>query len=206
MLPQATGPPNNRKIKFQMKLAILKPTMRYIAFFKPCFVLSSFTSEGGNKRALSEFGLPKGVYAAGRLDYDSEGLLILSDDGGFIHRQTDPRFKQPKTYWAQVEGIPGEPALEKLRRGLRIQNYTTLPCQARMLEGEPELPPRAKPITPHGPTAWLELVLTEGRNRQVRHMTAAVGLPTLRLVRVAIRDVTLAGLKPGEWREIQIGR
>jgi len=177
--------------------------MRYLAFFKPCFVMSSFTHEGAApKRTLSEFGLPAGVYAAGRLDYDSEGLLILSDDGGFIHRQTDPRFKQPKTYWAQVEGVPTEAALDKLRRGLRIQDYTTLPCQAKILSGEPELPPRAKPITPHGPTAWLEIVLTEGRNRQVRHMTAAVGLPTLRLVRVAIGDVTLDGLKPGEWREI----
>lgn len=180
--------------------------MRYIAFFKPCFVLSSFTSEGATpKRTLSEFGLPAGVYAAGRLDYDSEGMLILSDDGGFIHRQTDPRFKQPKTYWAQVEGVPTEAALAALRRGLRIHDYTTQPCLARMLAGEPALPPRAKPITPHGPTAWLEIVLTEGRNRQVRHMTATVGLPTLRLVRVAIGDVTLDGLKPGEWREIRQG-
>lgn len=178
--------------------------MRYIAFFKPCFVLSSFTHDGSTpKRTLGEFGLPPGVYAAGRLDYDSEGLLVLSDDGGFIHRQTDPRFKQPKTYLAQVEGAPGEPALAQLRRGLRIQNYTTLPCSARLLGGEPDLPPRPKPITPHGPTAWLEIILSEGRNRQVRHMTAAVGLPTLRLVRVAIGDVTLGGLKPGEWREIR---
>lgn len=179
---------------------------RYIALFKPFNVLSSFTHEESEdettKRTLTEFGLPKVVYAAGRLDYDSEGLLILSDDGGFIHRVTDPQHKLPKTYWAQVEGVPTEAALQRLRGGLRIKDYTTQACRAHLLADEPALPPREKPITPHGPTAWLELVLSEGKKRQVRHMTAAVGLPTLRLIRVAIGPVTLNGLQPGQWREL----
>lgn len=201
---------------------------RYIALFKPYGVLSSFTHEAqpaspadAAKRTLSEFGLPPGVYAAGRLDYDSEGLLILSDDGRFIHRLTDPRYKQPKTYWAQVEGEPSESQLNQLRRGVMVRDYRTRPCRARVLAagiapaesngpfsallpaGQPvELPPRDKPVTPHGPTAWIELILTEGRKRQVRHMTASVGLPTLRLVRVAIGRLTIRGLAPGQWRDI----
>ncbi len=189
------NPPYNRAVS------------RYIAFFKPYGVLSSFTHEAqapgdAGKRTLSEFGLPAGVYAAGRLDYDSEGLLLLSDDGPFIHRLTDPRYKLPKTYWAQVEGVPDEPALEILRGGVRIKDYRTRPCRARVLPGEPALPGRDKPVTPHGPTAWLELILSEGKKRQVRHMTAAVGLPTLRLVRAAIGPVTIAGLAPGRWRDL----
>lgn len=203
---------------------------RYIALFKPYGVLSSFTHESRElsgspdhaaKRTLSEFGLPPGVYAAGRLDYDSEGLLILSDDGSFIHRLTDPRHKLPKTYWAQVEGEPTESQLSQLRRGVIVRGYRTRPCQARVLAagilpgesngpfpqlrlaGKPvELPPRDKPVTPHGPTAWIELILTEGRKRQVRHMTASVDLPTLRLVRVAIGRLTIAGLLPGQWRAV----
>jgi 23S rRNA pseudouridine2457 synthase len=184
----------------------------YIAFHKPYGVLSSFTHEeqpvpGGPagdavKRTLSEFGLPVGVYAAGRLDYDSEGLLILSDDGAFIHHLTDPRFKLPKVYYALVEGVPAEAMLNRLRRGVSIQGYTTQPSQVRQLTEEPDLPLRDKPVTPHGPTAWLELTLSEGKKRQVRHMTAHVGLPTLRLVRVAIGPVTLAGLRPGQWRPL----
>lgn len=183
---------------------------RTVAFFKPYGVLSSFTheqriGEAAPKRTLSEFGLPKGVYAAGRLDYDSEGLLILSDDGDVIHRLTDPRYKLPKVYFVQVEGIPTPVALERLRRGLIIKGYRTLPCQARVLERPPDLPPRPKPITPHGPTAWLEIILREGKKRQVRHMTAAVGLPTLRLVRVAVGPITLDGLQPGQWRDLMPG-
>jgi len=181
-----------------------RPVPRYIALFKPFNVLSSFTHEENDtpKRTLSEFGLPTGVYAAGRLDYDSEGLLILSDDGGFIHCVTDPQHKLPKTYWVQVEGVPTEPALQPLRKGLRIKDYVTKPCQARILEGELTLPAREKPITPHGPTAWLEMILHEGKKRQVRHMTAAVGLPTLRLLRVAIGPVGVLDLQPGQWREL----
>ncbi len=187
---------------------------RYIALFKPFGVLSSFTHEekpalavGPSdaltpKRTLSEFNLPKSVYAAGRLDFDSEGLLILSDDGAFIHRVTDPAHKLPKTYCAQVEGTPTDAMLVPLRNGLRIKDYSTKPCQARILTEAPTFSDRAKPITPHGPTAWLALILTEGKKRQVRHMTAAVGLPTLRLVRVAIGPVNLSGLQPGEWREL----
>lgn len=178
-----------------------------IAFYKPYGVLSSFTHEANSasdagKRTLSEFGLPAGVYAAGRLDYDSEGLLILSDDGALIHCLTDPRYKLPKTYYAQVEGSPTPAALAALRAGVVIQGFETQPCEADVLAEEPRLPPRDKPITPHGSTAWLEIVLREGKKRQVRHMTAYVGLPTLRLVRVAIGSVTLAGLLPGRWREL----
>jgi|YNPBryulayer2012_1023412.scaffolds.fasta_scaffold00729_13 23S rRNA pseudouridine2457 synthase len=180
--------------------------LRIVAFYKPYGVLSSFTHEVREtdppKRTLSEFRLPKGIYAAGRLDYDSEGLLILTNDGQLIHRLTDPRYKLPKTYYVQVEGIPTEAALDQLRRGVVFKGYRSLPCQARQLKEDPALPPREKPITPHGPTAWLEVVLREGKKRQVRHMTAAVGLPTLRLVRVAIGPITLAGLAPGQWRDL----
>lgn len=178
---------------------------RYIAFYKPYGVLSAFTHEvrpeEPPKRTLSEFGLPKGVYAAGRLDHDSEGLLILSDDGQFIHRLTHPQHKLPKTYYVLVEGTPTEEALKRLRQGVVIKGYRTKPCQARVIP-LPPLPPREKPVTPHGPTAWLEIVLTEGKKRQVRHMTAAVGLPTLRLVRVRVGPITLDGLHPGTWRDL----
>lgn len=180
--------------------------MQYIAFYKPYGVMSSFTHETqfvneAPKRTLSEYSLPKGVYAAGRLDFDSEGLLLLSDDGAFIHAATDPLHKQPKTYIAQVEGVPDEAALTRLMSGLQIKDYTTAPCKARMIEA-PDLPPREKPVTPKGPTAWLELVLTEGKKRQVRHMTAAVGLPTLRLLRQSIGPIGLTDLKPGKWRAL----
>ena len=180
--------------------------LRIIAFYKPYGVLSSFTHEeqptDSPKRTLSAFGLPKGVYAAGRLDYDSEGLLLLTNAGHLIHRLTDPRYKLPKTYYVQVEGMPTEAALKQLRQGVVIKGYRTLPCEARQLDNAPVLPPREKPVTPHGPTAWLEIILREGKKRQIRHMTAAVGLPTLRLVRVAIGPITLAGLTPGRWRDL----
>ena len=181
---------------------------RYIALFKPFNVLSSFTHEekiadsSPTKRTLSEFNLPKGVYAAGRLDFDSEGLLILSDDGGFIHRVTDPQHKLSKVYYAQVEGVPTDTLLAPLRHGLRIKDYVTKPCQARILPDAPILPERDKPVTPHGPTAWIELILTEGKKRQVRHMTAAIGLPTLRLLRMAIGPVQLGTLAVGTWRDL----
>lgn len=178
-----------------------------IAFYKPYGVLSSFTHESqspgdAGKRTLSEFGLPKGVYAAGRLDFDSEGLLLLSDEGALIHRLTDPRHKLPKTYWAQVEGVPTAEALGALQRGLPIKDYVTLPCQARALVEAPRVPERERPVTPRGTTAWVEIVLREGKKRQVRHMTAAVGFPTLRLLRVAIGGFRLGDLAPGAWREI----
>jgi len=175
--------------------------LRYIVFNKPYGVLSQFS---GKDRTLSAYISVPGVYPVGRLDRDSEGLLLLTDDGALQRRLSDPRFAHPRTYWAQVEHIPGEPALQRLRQGLNIQGYRTRPAQVRLLQEEPDLPGRNPPIRfrKNVPTAWLELILVEGRNRQVRRMTAAVGHPTLRLVRVAIGQLTLAGLRPGRWREV----
>lgn len=175
-----------------------------VAFYKPYGVLSQFSDEDGHP-GLSRFGLPKNVYSCGRLDRDSEGLLLLSDDGELVHRLTDPRFGHPRTYWAQVERVPDEAALEALAAGPKLADGPTRPCKARLIE-EPALPPRDPPIRARRniPTAWIELTLTEGRNRQVRRMTAAVGFPTLRLVRSAIGDITLAGLAPGKWKETRI--
>jgi 23S rRNA pseudouridine2457 synthase len=138
------------------------------------------------------------------LDADSEGLLLLTNDGLLQHRLTDPKFRHPRTYWAQVENIPDELALEKLRTGVQVKDYFTRPAQAKLLNPAPELPPREPPIRHRQsiPTAWLELTITEGKNRQVRRMTAAVGFPTLRLIRVAIGDLTLSDLVPGQWREL----
>ncbi|MEK7858177.1 MAG: pseudouridine synthase [Elusimicrobiota bacterium] len=178
-----------------------------IAFYKPYGVLSQFTAADGHG-SLADFGLPKGVYACGRLDHDSEGLLLLSDDGALHHRLTDPEFAHPRTYWAQVERLPTPEALKKLAAGPKLKDGPCRPCKVRLLETEPELPPRVPPIRfrKSVPTAWVELTLTEGRNRQVRRMTAAVGCPTLRLVRRAIGDLTLAGLSPGRWREVSRGQ
>ena len=175
-----------------------------IAFNKPFNVLCQFTDRSDPpRRTLAGFGLPPRVYAAGRLDYDSEGLLLLTDDGGLAHRLTDPRHKQPKTYWVQVEGEPSELQLQQLREGVTLNDGPTLPAEARLLV-EPELWERNPPVRfrKSVPTAWLELVIREGRNRQVRRMTAAVGLPTLRLVRVAIGPWRLDDLQPGQWREV----
>jgi 23S rRNA pseudouridine2457 synthase len=175
-----------------------------IAFNKPYGVLCQFTDRSASPRpTLAGFGLPAGVYPAGRLDFESEGLLLLTDDGGLAHRLTDPRHKQPKTYWVQVEGAPGEAQLQQLREGVRLADGPTRPARARLLAA-PALWPRDPPVRFRKtvPDAWLELELREGRNRQVRRMTAAVGLPTLRLVRVAIGPHRLQGLQPGEWREL----
>ncbi|MFN7921484.1 MAG: pseudouridine synthase [Bryobacteraceae bacterium] len=170
-----------------------------LLFHKPYGVVSQFSGEG---RTLSEFVRVKGVYAAGRLDHDSEGLLLLTDDGELQHRLTDPRFAHPRTYWVQVERVPDAAALERLARGVEIGDYLTKPARLRMLEAEPQVPPRDPPIRfrKSVPTAWIELTLGEGKNRQVRRMTAAVGHPTLRLIRVAIGSLTLEGLQPGQWR------
>ena len=168
-----------------------------IAFNKPYGVLCQFTDRSTPPRpTLAGFGLPPEVYPAGRLDHDSEGLLLLTDDGTLAHRLTDPRHKQPKTYWVQVEGEPCEDSLRILGEGVTLNDGPTRPAQARRLHPAPVLWPRDPPVRYRKtvPDAWLELVIREGRNRQVRRMTAAVGLPTLRLVRVAIGDYRLGGM------------
>ncbi|HEV2960295.1 MAG TPA: pseudouridine synthase [Candidatus Angelobacter sp.] len=174
---------------------------RYILFNKPFGVVSQFSGEA---HTLKDFIQVKDVYPVGRLDHDSEGLLLLTNDGELQHRLSDPKFGHPRTYWAQVEGVPGEMALQQLATGVTIQGYRTRPAQVQLLPREPNLPLRTPPIRfrKNVPTAWIELVLSEGRNRQVRRMTAATGHPTLRLVRVAIGDLRLDGLRPGQWREL----
>ena len=174
---------------------------RYILFNKPYGVLSQFSGEAGT---LKDYVPIKDVYPVGRLDRDSEGLLLLTDDVGLQHRLSEPKFAHPRTYWAQVEGVLNERALQRLREGVIIQGYRTRPAQVRLLPEEPDLPPRDPPIRfrKNIPATWMELILIEGRNRQVRRMTAAVGHPTLRLVRVAIGNLKLGNLQPGEWREL----
>jgi len=177
-----------------------------IAFNKPYGVLTQFTDpDGTGRKTLGDYVTLEGVYAAGRLDADSEGLLILTSDGDLQHRLTDPKFDHEKTYWVQVEGTPGEADLEPLRQGITIQGYKTRPARARVLLDEPAVPPRDPPVRYRAsiPTAWIEVTLTEGKNRQVRRMTAAVGFPTLRLIRVSIGGVRLSGLGPGEWRVVK---
>jgi 23S rRNA pseudouridine2457 synthase len=172
-----------------------------IVFHKPYGVLPSFTDPEG-RATLAQYIHVPGVYAAGRLDRDSEGLMILTSDGALAHRITDPKHKLPKVYWVQVEGIPDEAALDRLRRGVVLNGTRTRPAGVRFLGREPQLPERPVPIRIRRtvPTAWLEIVLREGMNRQVRRMTAAVGHPTLRLVRAAIGPLRLGTLGPGRWR------
>ncbi len=178
---------------------------RLICFNKPFNVLTKFTDPEG-RATLADYIPIRGIYPAGRLDRDSEGLLLLTDDGELQHRLSDPRHKLTKTYWVQVEGIPDERALHALRRGVVIEGQRTRPADVRAIS-EPPLWPRDPPIRfrRNIPTSWLEIRLTEGRNRQVRRMTAAVGNPTLRLVRYAIGPWTLDGLKPGEWHDASMG-
>lgn len=176
-----------------------------ICFNKPYGVLSQFTDRAEGRPTLADYiAVPK-VRPAGRLDYDSEGLLLLTDDGALHARIADPRHKLPKRYWAQVEGIPGAEALAKLRQGVVLNDGPTRPAEARLIDEPPGLWPRDPPIRTRAaiPTAWIELTLREGRNRQVRRMTAAVGHPTLRLVRCAIGPYTLDGLAPGAWQEAE---
>ena len=180
---------------------------RYLLFYKPYDVLSQFT-DADNRRTLKEFIPVPNVYAVGRLDRDSEGLLLLTDDGPTQHRLSHPKFAHRRQYWAQVEREPTPQSIQQLRKGVTIKGYRTRPAEVRRIE-EPDLPPRNPPIRYRKqiPTAWLELILTEGKNRQVRRMTAAVGFPTLRLVRSALllpgaRSLTLKGLSPGDWREL----
>ncbi|NTV93833.1 MAG: pseudouridine synthase [Thiobacillus sp.] len=178
---------------------------RIILFNKPYGVLSQFTSEDGHP-GLKEFIDLSGFYAAGRLDADSEGLLILTDDGGLQHRLAHPRFGKEKTYLVQVEGEPTEPALELLRRGVDLGDFITRPAMARRIAEPAGLWPRDPPVRFRKaiPTYWIELTIREGKNRQVRRMTAKVGLPTLRLIRWRLGDWTLDGLAPGAWRQEEV--
>ena len=176
-----------------------------IAFHKPYGVLCQFTPDLPGQRTLADFGFPAGVYPVGRLDMDSEGLLLLCDEPGFNNRLLDPKTAHPRTYLAQVEGIPTAEAVEQLKRGgVLIQGYRTLPCRVRVLDQAPDFPPREPPVRfrKEIPTSWLELQLTEGKNRQVRRMTAAVGFPTLRLVRVQIGKLSGDALTQGLWAEL----
>lgn len=183
---------------------------RYVLFHKPFQVMCQFTpgstppADGSARPTLANYVPLRGIYPVGRLDYDSEGLLLLTDDGPLQHRLADPKFEHPRTYWAQVEGTVTSSALERLRLGVPIQGYMARARQAELIP-EPVIPERVPPIRHRLriPTSWIQLTLTEGRNRQVRRMTAAAGFPTLRLIRVALGPLTLDGLPPGSWRELQ---
>jgi len=182
---------------------VLKPREhRLILFNKPFRVLCQFSGARPGRSTLADFIDAAGVYPAGRLDFDSEGLLLLTDSGALQHLITDPGQKLPKTYLVQVEGAPEKNALARLRRGVRLQDGMTLPARASLIES-PDIWPRDPPVRCRKsiPTAWLELTVTEGRNRQVRRMTAAIGHPTLRLIRIRIGRWELGALEPGEWKE-----
>ena len=174
---------------------------RILLFNKPYGVICQFSRDGLHPTLADYIALPD-FYPAGRLDTDSEGLLVLTDDGQLQHRITDPKHKLPKTYWVQVEGIPDEAALEQLCSGVKLSDFTTQPAEARLIDEPASLWPRNPPIRyrKNIPTSWLELTISEGKNRQVRRMTAAVGLPTLRLIRHRIGEWTLSGLEQGKWR------
>lgn len=176
-----------------------------LAFHKPYGCLSQFTLDGSSHCTLSEFGFPKHVYPLGRLDADSEGLLLLSDEKGMNTRLLDPKRAHRRCYWAQVERIPSAEALKTLEEGLTIQDYQTRPARAWILDPQPVVPPRDPPIRIRKTVAdsWIALELTEGKNRQVRRMTAAVGHPTLRLIRVKIGNFALGELPVGRWRELE---
>jgi 23S rRNA pseudouridine2457 synthase len=182
---------------------------QYILFYKPYNVLSQFSSgstppasDSAPRLTLKDFIPIADVYPVGRLDRDSEGLMLLTDHGRVQHRLSEPRFGHPRTYWVQVEQVPSPAALAQLRQGVSIKGYRTQPCQVELLMTEPLLPKRDPPIRYRQsiPTAWLEITLQEGKNRQVRRMTAAIGHPTLRLVRQAIAHLHLGDLQPGQWR------
>jgi 23S rRNA pseudouridine2457 synthase len=211
--PQARADPFRDRIVLDSQPLPMDRVCRYLLFNKPYGVLCAFTDpehgdgEKGKRPTLADHVNVPGVYAAGRLDMDSEGLLLLTNDGWFIHRLGHPRYRHPKTYLVQVEHNPDEEALAALRRGVLVKGKRTAPAQADLLPEPPDLPPRPTPIRQRKaiPTTWLRLVLTEGRKRQVRHMTAAVGHPTLRLFRVGIGPLELGGLQPGEWRDLTLG-
>lgn len=175
-----------------------------LIFHKPYGVLSQFSPDGSPNRTLAEFGFPKDIYPIGRLDADSEGLLLLSNERGLNTRLLDPEHGHKRTYWVQVERIPTADELQKLSEGVTIQGRPTRPCRAWILDPQPKIPPRQPPIRfrLNVPDIWVGIELTEGKNRQVRRMTAAIGHPTLRLIRVKIGALELGGLQAGQWREI----
>lgn len=175
----------------------------YLAFNKPFGILSQFTSEN-MEETLSNFDLPKEIYACGRLDKDSEGLLLLTNDGALIERLLNPKNDKEKTYWVQVEKIPTKEDLEILSQGVKIGDYQTRPCKVQIMDPQPLVPERNPPIRTRltVPTCWIEIILTEGKNRQVRRMTAAIGYPTLRLIRKKIGQLELGDLASGSFREI----
>jgi 23S rRNA pseudouridine2457 synthase len=177
---------------------------RYIIFHKPYGVLSQFTQETPQQTTLKQYIDVPNVYPVGRLDWDSEGLLLLTNNGKLQHRLSHPRFGHERTYWVQVERIPDVDAITRLQTGVEIQDYRTRPAKVRLLWEDPPVGNRQPPIRfrKNVPTAWLEMTLTEGKNRQVRRMTAAVGFPTLRLVRVSIAHLRLDGLPLGDWRDL----
>ena len=179
---------------------------RLLCFHKPYGVLSQFTPEGKWQGLKDWIDVP-GVYVAGRLDADSEGLLLLTNDGQLQARIADPRHKMEKTYWVQVEGVPDDTALQRLRDGVDLNDGKTLPAKARLIEPQPEMWPRNPPIRVRQniPDCWIELIIREGKNRQVRRMTAAVGHPTLRLVRMAVGPYSIAELQPGQWVDVLPG-
>ncbi len=180
--------------------------LHYILFFKPYGVLCQFTKEpNSDKTTLADYGhFPKDVYPAGRLDADSEGLVFLTNDGRLKHLLIEPAYKHPRTYFVQVEGVPATDALERLAKGVIIDKKKTLPAKIELIKNEPYIPPRPVPVRfrKSVPTSWLSITLYEGRNRQVRKMTAVVGFPTLRLVRVSIGNLLLEGLSPGKQRAL----
>jgi 23S rRNA pseudouridine2457 synthase len=175
-----------------------------LAFHKPYGVLSQFQSDDARHRTLAGFGLPPRVYPIGRLDADSEGLLLLSDEAALNERLLHPRHAHAREYWVEVEGLPAPTAVRDLERGVVVQGRRTLPCRARLIDPAPSIAPRVPPIRMRKsiPTAWIAIELVEGKNRQVRRMTAAVGHPTLRLLRVRIGAFALSDLAVGEWREL----
>jgi 23S rRNA pseudouridine2457 synthase len=188
---------------FRQIVKIVSERFHTIALYKPYDVLCQFSDSGG-RSTLKDFVAIENIYPAGRLDRDSEGLILLTDDGGLAHRLTDPRFEHPKTYLVQVDGAMAVGAVESLSRGVVLNDGPTRPAQAELLASPPTLPERPVPIRfrKSVPTSWLRLTIREGRNRQIRRMTAAVGHPTLRLVRIAIGPVSLGDLGPGQWRDL----
>ena len=177
---------------------------RIVLFNKPYDVMSQFTDREAGRPILADYIPVPGVYPAGRLDRDSEGLLVLTDDGRLQARIAEPKHKMPKTYWAQVEGVPTDQALESLRTGIDLKDGRSLPAQARLMDEPADLWPRTPPIRYRAaiPTSWIALTIREGRNRQVRRMTAAVGFPTLRLIRFSVGEWTLEGLGSGQWKDL----